>query len=383
VTLFLKACLGVGTAENWHLWRSGRPDLKTALSGDRAKVKRQLPLLAHALEREGIEVDEPTRAVLRLACLWEERRTVQVHAILAETLATLAGAGVTPVLLKGVALADTAYPKPALRHCHDVDLWVDTRELARAAHALTRIGFGEIGANGRRQATRCLARDDGLPINLHSELHSAAFSRALDTGIRARTSIVTIAGVPTRILSPPDTILQLCAQLAAGGCHSATWVADAVILLRARPLTPDDWRVLSTNAEDGGLALPLYVMLEYLRSEFASRIPGPVLEAMRDRVARTPAADRDSLLAAMRRGPAGRLAEMIRRSGWRSRLEIARWLLAPSPAFLRVWCSQNGLRWSPAWYVGRPVRGLALRAAALVRPGETCGPTGFSRTAGR
>jgi hypothetical protein len=60
---------------------------------------------------------------------------------------------------------------------------------------------------------------------------------------------------------------------------------------------------------------------------------------------------------------------MIRRSGWRSRLEIARWLLAPSPAFLRAWCVQNGLRWSPAWYVGRPVRGLALRAAALVRPG--------------
>ena len=88
VTLFLKACLDVGTAENWHLW-SRRPDLKTALSGSRPKVKRLLPLLAHALEREGIEVDEPTRAVLRLACLWEERRTVQVRAIRNRPMACL------------------------------------------------------------------------------------------------------------------------------------------------------------------------------------------------------------------------------------------------------------------------------------------------------
>lgn len=366
-TVFLKACLGIGTAEHWRLWTAGRPDLPTTLGWGGPELKRLLPLLAHALEADGIALDERTRAALRLASLWEERRAARVRAILAEALGALAAAGVQPVLLNGVALAETAYPKPALRHCHDIDLLVATPDLARAADALRRIGCGETRRPGRRTTTLCLVHTDGLPISLHSQWPWVAFSRP-DPGIRARTRAATIAGVHASILSPPDTLLGLCARLVTGAAgDSASWVADAVYLLRAHPLAPEDWRVLATAAEDSGLSLPLYAMVEYLGSEVGTAIPEPVLGLLRDGAARTPAAQREALLTALRRGAAGRFREMIRRSGWRSRLQIVRWLLAPAPAFLRTWCGEQRLRWWPAWYVARPVRGLIIRAVAFGR----------------
>lgn len=368
-TLFLRACLAVDAGESWRLWIATTPNLRAALAEGRPEFKRLLPLLHYSRDRNGFPLDEATQSVLRLANVWEERRAARIRAILVEVLGALAEASVTPILLKGVALAETAYPSPSCRHCHDIDLWVSPSDLEPTGGALKRLGFRRARREGKSPAALRFVHADGLPISLHVELHSLAYCRPPDAEMRARARLATIAGVPTTILSPMDTLLQLCGQWAAGAARDRTsWVADAIFLVRSNPPTEADWALLAATAAASGLSLPLFVMLGYLRSEFAAAIPDLVLARIGSDAAQSPAMHRDAVLAIARKGLPGRFAAMVRRSSWRSRVEIARWLIFPSRPFLQAWCVEKGLRWSPAWYFGRPFRRLAIRAGMLQRP---------------
>ncbi len=114
-------------------------------------------------------------------------------------------------------------------------------------------------------------------------------------------------------------------------------------------------QILVDGARTGGLALPLFVMLSYLRREIAAPVPEATLERLAADAAGSGAAQRDAIIAALRSGPRGRAKAVSRASGWRSRGALARWLLLPSPAYLRWWCAQSGRRWTPLWYLGRPL----------------------------
>jgi hypothetical protein len=60
---------------------------------------------------------------------------------LADVLAVLVAAGVTPVLFKGAVLAHAAYPDPACRPMGDLDLWIDVAAMPRAQAALESLGY--------------------------------------------------------------------------------------------------------------------------------------------------------------------------------------------------------------------------------------------------
>src|SRR5262245_48292148 len=60
---------------------------------------------------------------------------------LSQVLGALAAAGLEPIVLKGAALAYTAYPEPAQRTLSDVDLLLSEDELPLASAALAEAGF--------------------------------------------------------------------------------------------------------------------------------------------------------------------------------------------------------------------------------------------------
>ena len=360
-TLFLQACLAgrARAADSWRVWLKRQRDFQAAFSGDGAALKQLLPLLHFKLAKSGVDIDGEVLAVLRAATIWEQRRAKRIREILSDALGLLAREGVTPVLLNGLALAETVYPQPALRHCHDVDLWVPLEDLKKGRDALTRSDFS--GAPARKPHAVNMVHKDGLPINLIGCLAASSFGSSPECEMRRRAVGISFAAQPTKVLSPVDGLVQLCAQVCRGAvAEPTTWVVDATCLLTRFFQNPSDWDAAVSEADSRGLSLTLFVMLAYLRREIGLNVPDEVLNSVAAGATHSRRSHRDAVLAGARKTRQGRLEAMFRHSSWRSRAEIFRFLVLPSQAFLRGWCAERGLRWSPIWYVARPLRRLAM-----------------------
>ena len=89
---------------------------------------------------------QPDKAWLRTACSYS-LRNVRTHALLdscvAEATALLQSAGLAPVLLKGQAYA-RHYPRPELRQCGDIDLYVGEDGYRHASEAAQRFGWESV-----------------------------------------------------------------------------------------------------------------------------------------------------------------------------------------------------------------------------------------------
>jgi hypothetical protein len=113
------------------------PHDKGPLSNDLlacARTNRVHLLLA---DRTGIA---PLQAELRAAVALEAARERDLR----QVLAAFARIGVRPVLLKGVVLSRTHYPRPELRPRTDTDLIIPTSARDAAADALNEIGYERV-----------------------------------------------------------------------------------------------------------------------------------------------------------------------------------------------------------------------------------------------
>jgi hypothetical protein len=299
--LLLKVCAGDSdqAAKSWHAWTAIRPDLRAAIPDGMSAVKPLLPLLHFRLTNGRVPLDQLTATVLRAATIWEERRSERIREILAECLDVLTQVSVTPILLNEIALAETAYPRPSLRHCHNVDLLISASDVLQARKALGRCGFSSVEPEGKpeRNAEIRMVHVDGLRINLHLSLLSGCAFSLSEMEMRGRVIFIPFGGRSATILSPTDMLLHLCGRFAEGRLYGLTWVTDADGLIRRSSLTDSDRDFLLLMARSGGLSLPLFVMLYYLRTEMVASIPDEVLERLAAQARRAPVLYRDAVLA--------------------------------------------------------------------------------------
>ena len=126
---------------------------------EQRKVRRLLPLTGFALGvGEPGEAATPIPAGDREALVAATRRAQAEHsarlAWLRDVLGVLAAAGIDALVLKGVALALTAYPAPELRPMVDVDLLVPGAQLGDALLALDTAGWSQQGELPQRHLRR-------------------------------------------------------------------------------------------------------------------------------------------------------------------------------------------------------------------------------------
>jgi Uncharacterised nucleotidyltransferase len=342
-TLLLRACLGdgAGAAEAWQAWLATSPGLPTVLV-ERPRSRRFLPLLFHVLSAHGIAVAEPSLSILRAATLWEERRAVQLRPILVQVLASLRGVGVGALLLKGAALAETAYPRFWLRHCHDLDLLVGAEALPAAREALLAAGFWPVAAAGsaRGQGSPSLAlqHEGGLPVNLHTKLWAAPAPDGMLAAFRRRGRTIDIDGEPVAIFAPMDMLLHVCGHAGIGaGPGNWTWIADAAMIVRRHSPSAGEWAGLVRIAAESGIAVALAVRFSELAARFDLPIPVATLNALVDAAWRSSSGQKDAAISAARAASGVPFLAMLRQSGWRSRIEIARWALRRSRRLVRAW----------------------------------------------
>lgn len=135
-------------------------------------------------------------------------------------LRAMRAADVPVIPLKGACLADTVYGNIALRPMVDLDLLVKPADLPRAIQALRDLGydserpFDPAAQQAGFQDMPPMRRPGGAMVELHWTLVTPLCGARIDEreleGIWERSAPATIAGVPSRMLSPEDLLLHLC-----------------------------------------------------------------------------------------------------------------------------------------------------------------------------
>jgi hypothetical protein len=299
---------------------------------------------------------------------------------LEEALTALAAAGVSPVVLKGPALADRIYPDPSLRAATDLDLLLAEPELEPAAEALRAAGFFRgsplVEAYQRRHHHHLqLLRPHGPAVELHFRAQSG-FGAAFPTAeLLARALPGRLGGgAPLRLLAAEDELLVLAVHGAAHLLRRGAWLLDLLLYLEVHPAL--DWAELGRRARAYRCARPLAWALARVQA-LGGQVPAELLaplgrlrQAGCERLARAALARRGrrgGALAlafdlALRDRPWTAPAVVLREAGWVVRRRVRLPALAglrPRPASCDgPAMAAEGRSMRPFW---QPVRGGSMR----------------------
>lgn len=368
-TTLARVALAEGEAarQAWTLCQEPSGDLIRSFREDSRGLKRWAPLLEDSLRRHRLPVPAALSTMLRAAAFQEELRTREYRRIVGEILSRLRNEAVEVLVLKGLALAELVYPRPALRHSHDLELLVRRPDdLDRAVTALGRLGARTLPpVRPLPTGAVLLQHGTGLPIGLQTSVFRAPHHDVSTEILWSRRSSTALAGVPANVLAPDDMLLHVLGHTASGRSRTPLqWVADAWFLLQRHPDL--DWARLLRTAQEGHLRLALAAMLPYLAREVGAVIPVDVLARATEAARTAPRVERDAMLAAVRSVDGGGLRRLLGALGSRrDRLRLILWLLAPSPAYLRHVHGSRAAALLPILYVFRPV----VYAARVMRRG--------------
>ena len=244
----------------WMQWLNTVGDPGEHIRRDTSGLKRLLPALLTAINRNGISVEGVFLTILRSAYVREELRDKTYRQILSTVVARSRSAGVDVILLNGAALAHSVYPNPVLRHCHNIDLYCAATCTQQVATVLLNIGFQQ--AHDSAQTTE-FRHASGLPAEVHQRLLGMGDINCKFATIHSRATILEIDKNRIRVLAPEDCLLQLCAHtLGKDDLPNPVVTCDAWLLIKREPEL--DWDLLRHRAEMLNLENNLEMLLAYL-----------------------------------------------------------------------------------------------------------------------
>jgi hypothetical protein len=287
---------------------------------------RLFPLLAEAVRRFGISLRPAVRSRLRAALASEEMRYEAYIRALCPALTGLKQEGLTPIVLKGAALAEGVYPRAALRHSHDVDLLFAKDERAAAIDVLGRHGWSRTAIEATA-GTSMLIHSCGLPLGVHTRLVRGALQANDFAQLRARGREFSVADVQALTLSPEDSLVNILGQAVTSGTFpSLQWVSDAFYCLQRAGSF--DWPLFLGELTKIGLATACIAPLWYLREAIELPVPDEADDLVRLAGA-TGWAEREALIAFLDAGGLGRRRMWSAAKGWETRAVLLKWLLLP------------------------------------------------------
>lgn len=360
-TALLEACLhgGARAQRGWARWRAGRPAGAEAICRELAAARTLMPLLARSAAANGLDLPPEVLAYVRAAALREELRAERFRQIAAEALARLDRAGAPVLVVRGAALAATAYPAWSLRHCHDLDLLVVSDRLAEAAAVLARDGFARPEPPHRGRDGTGLRHASGLRIALHARPFAVARYDVAAAAFAGAGRDIAVGGTPARMPVPEATLVHVLGHATySPSRRSLRWVTDAWHLVAH--FTDLDWTDVARRLEAYRLALPVSPLLPWLAA-LGVAIPPPLLAEVRARAATAGGADEDVAIASALAALTGDIGALWRSASWPARLRLGRWAVAPSPTYLRSELRPPSAWLLPLCYVSRPLRFLGRR----------------------
>jgi hypothetical protein len=169
-----------------------------------------------------------------------------------EVVEALRAHEITPLFIKGTALAESIYPSRGLRPRADVDLIVAPSEAERAVDALRALGYVAEMSPRNAPSAQVMLRGShaGDVLDLHWAISNAReLARLFDVDALRANGTTTASGL--RIPATVDSLLIACVHRVAHhhGDDRLIWLYDLVLLWRA--LTPDERRLFRQRAVEG------------------------------------------------------------------------------------------------------------------------------------
>ena len=282
-TVALDVCTNSDTVafEKWKRQIGITAESRRILGHSTERLRRLLSLVYLRFQEHGVEMDRSLTTYLRLARAREQLRTETVRQICGEVLTGLSRDGVSPIVVGGMAAAETVYPDPAARHCHDFDLLLPVEQMDAAAAVVARAGYRATTRAGASGSSRWHLHSSRFPIAFHSSPFRVRAWNIDGRALIERSRPASIAGCDARILSVEDALVHICCSgITAGRRHSPCWPADAWFLI-ARSGAGFDWDAFVAIARVSDRAPAVLVALEYLEAGLRTPIPSGVFQQLR------------------------------------------------------------------------------------------------------
>lgn len=313
----LRAALGLlgpvePDASTWRAWSSV------------ARTERVVPLLFVAATAHPSTLSDAQRRRALEMQLDVASLCVRNEGTLLQVASALEGEGVPFAVLKGCATAHLDYDEPSLRQFGDVDLLVDSEDLARTRHALEERGWRQAYSlpphhDRFTHAVTFTSRNTITELDVHQHIAHRAL------GLRVPTSELLAARVPFEVarrqlwaLSGRDRLIHACvhATSSRGPYRRLSSVADVLVLSRdlaagAREILDqaEDWRIrplVEAAIEDAHVEAMLP-----LPEAWSAAMQAPILR--RDRLVER------AYLTRRRRAAVEELAHLRMMPSWRDR----------------------------------------------------------------
>lgn len=244
------------------------------------------------LDALGAENRELLVRVLREATVgWMARK-----AVVRDIRSALDDSGVQAVFLKGVALAEQVYPRPATRPSSDIDVWIHPDSLSVAIGSLSEGGFvvpprfaEASDPRGPVPMTYLEKRVAGVPVLVDLHVRPISLRALTDGEVQAMwASRVPVGPTGLPVLSLDVQLLHVCLHISRshGFVSGLKAIVDVAMIVRAWP-DPELWKAFRTRVIEVRAEHPVFVCLELARELLAVRIPRWVIEELRAGVGRT------------------------------------------------------------------------------------------------
>jgi hypothetical protein len=238
------------------------------------------PLLWDEACRAHVALPSPAREEVRRRALANSAAGVRLQALASRVLASCNREGLSPVLLKGQALAQRLYRNPWVRPSGDIDLWVPEEMQPQAKKALIAAGLAQRpiagGDSPQVHETQWVAAS-GM-VELHHRLLST-FGTPIDGGgLWERTVEEEWEGHRVRFLFPEDELAYLAVHATHHLFSRVGWLYDIKLFLLRHPAL--DASFVLRAAEEMNAEPLAYFGLELARRILDASVPGPVLRAL-------------------------------------------------------------------------------------------------------
>ncbi len=248
-----------------------------------------MPLLSRNLSTFAASViPGPTLVQLQLFGKKVTERNQEQSVELVKIISALTREGIRVLPFKGPALAIAAYGDIGLRESHDLDLWVDPMQVARANEWFREAGYRpvkhiqgvarEVSDFGEGQG-EFLSPDGRVLIELRDHLErsdTSDFDPAFDP-IWSRRTHASLEVFEIPVFGIEDLIPSLAVHGSKHRWRRLNWVTDIAALVFAHQRI--DWEVMLTRATEWRCRRPLLTAVTLASKLYGVELPQPCKRA--------------------------------------------------------------------------------------------------------
>lgn len=325
------------------------------------------------------QMPERTRDELQAAYYANAAYNAIMYRELDRILAATGSRAIPMVVLKGTALAKSAYVNSALRPLRDIDLLLHRRDLVPAMEALQALGYREAHPTRDTNLNAMLGYDvhfrggpeGGIVIDLHWNLiggdadwrsppttwfwsQTRPWERGNESRDGGRRAAKPGDRPPAFQLTPTAQLLYSAAHLSLqhGGAQARLiWYYDLHLLAASQPCEVD-WEQLSARAHQFRWAAALLAALRGTHERFGTPLPASFLHSLEHHQ------DHQSARVVARKARAVQSRTTVTRDkftslDWPGRLRLAWSIACPAPTYIRWRYKPRPVWLWPLYYVYR------------------------------